>query len=325
MLWNLVARTARAAEGQAWRSTFPSIVADARSRRRRRSAASAGRRRQAEGAACFACAGRADAGQAGEGPAADRGPRRPAWHDPGRGLFAAVFLPAPGPCRRHPLCAGHHRQRLVVGRRRRACGAPCRPGCRRPPSGRWSPATTTPPATMAASGALYVRLRRKRSRMTPFGEKLRALRAERGVSQKEMAQALGVSAAYLSALEHGRRGAPTWTLIQKIIGYFNVIWDDAEELARLAEASHPRVKLDTSGLSPGGDRTCQSAGRKHREAGRSRASPHHRVDPGGTWTAGIGWSRGHELPPAFTSSHKRCPLADSQRAYGEITSRRPGR
>jgi transcriptional regulator with XRE-family HTH domain len=81
-------------------------------------------------------------------------------------------------------------------------------------------------------------------------EKLRELRRRKGVSQKEMASALGVSAAYLSALEHGRRGAPTWTLIQKIIGYFNVIWDDAEELARLAETSHPRVKLDTSGLSP---------------------------------------------------------------------------
>jgi transcriptional regulator with XRE-family HTH domain len=86
--------------------------------------------------------------------------------------------------------------------------------------------------------------------VTPFGEKLRALRSERGVSQKAMAETIGVSAAYLSALEHGRRGAPTWTLILKIIGYFNVIWDDAEELARLAETSHPRVRLDTSGLTP---------------------------------------------------------------------------
>ena len=86
--------------------------------------------------------------------------------------------------------------------------------------------------------------------MTPFGEKLRSLRQERGVSQKDMASAIGVSAAYLSALEHGRRSAPTWTLIQKIIGYFNVIWDDAEELARLAEASHPRVRIDTSVLTP---------------------------------------------------------------------------
>ncbi|HEY4191371.1 MAG TPA: helix-turn-helix transcriptional regulator [Mesorhizobium sp.] len=86
--------------------------------------------------------------------------------------------------------------------------------------------------------------------MTPLGERIRALRRERSVSQKEMAAAVGVSAAYLSALEHGRRGAPTWALTQKIIGYFNIIWDDAEELELLAQASHPRVTLDTSSLSP---------------------------------------------------------------------------
>lgn len=86
--------------------------------------------------------------------------------------------------------------------------------------------------------------------MTPLGQRIRALRQERGVSQKQMAAALGVSAAYLSALEHGRRGNPTWTMIQKIIGYFNIIWDDAEELQRLAQTSQPRVVLDTSGLSP---------------------------------------------------------------------------
>lgn len=86
--------------------------------------------------------------------------------------------------------------------------------------------------------------------MTPFGEKLRKLRRERGVSQKDMAEAIGVSAAYLSALEHGHRGVPNWAMVQKIIGYFNVIWDDAEELQRLAEASHPRAIIDTSGLSP---------------------------------------------------------------------------
>lgn len=86
--------------------------------------------------------------------------------------------------------------------------------------------------------------------MTPLGEKLRALRREKGVSQKQMAAAIGVSPAYLSALEHGRRGVPTWTLVQKMIGYFNIIWDDAEEVQLLAELSQPRVVLDTSGLSP---------------------------------------------------------------------------
>ena len=86
--------------------------------------------------------------------------------------------------------------------------------------------------------------------MTPFGARIRGLRVERGLSQKQMAAALGVSPAYLSALEHGRRGAPNWAFVQKVIGYFNVIWDDAEELEQLAAISDPRVVIDTSGLSP---------------------------------------------------------------------------
>jgi transcriptional regulator with XRE-family HTH domain len=86
--------------------------------------------------------------------------------------------------------------------------------------------------------------------MTPFGQKLRTLRAERKISLQEMAQALYVSSAYLSALEHGKRGRPSWHLLQRIIAYFNIIWDDAEELARLARLSHPKVTIDTSGLDP---------------------------------------------------------------------------
>lgn len=86
--------------------------------------------------------------------------------------------------------------------------------------------------------------------MTPFGRKLRELRAARGVSLKEMAAGLEVSPAYLSALEHGRRGVPTWFLVQRIIVYFNVIWDDAHELERLAQISNPRVTVDTAGMDP---------------------------------------------------------------------------
>ena len=44
--------------------------------------------------------------------------------------------------------------------------------------------------------------------MTPFGRRLRELREERGLSAKDMAAGLGISPAYLSALEHGRRGRP---------------------------------------------------------------------------------------------------------------------
>jgi transcriptional regulator with XRE-family HTH domain len=86
--------------------------------------------------------------------------------------------------------------------------------------------------------------------MTPLGARMRAMREARGVTLKEMAISLRVSSAYLSALEHGRRGKPTWILLQRIIAYFNVIWDEAEELIRLAELSDPKVTIDTGGLPP---------------------------------------------------------------------------
>lgn len=86
--------------------------------------------------------------------------------------------------------------------------------------------------------------------MTPFGARLREIREARGMTLKSMAAAIGVSPAYLSALEHGRRGRPTWDLLQRIIGHLNIIWDEAEELERLADLSHPRIVIDTEGLTP---------------------------------------------------------------------------
>ncbi len=86
--------------------------------------------------------------------------------------------------------------------------------------------------------------------MTPFGEKLRALRAERGLSLKQMAEGLGVSSAYLSAVEHGHRSRPNRRFVHRVCQYLNIIWDDAEELQSLANLSHPRVTVDTAGLSP---------------------------------------------------------------------------
>ena len=86
--------------------------------------------------------------------------------------------------------------------------------------------------------------------MTPFGERVRQLRRQRGVTLRAMAEELHLSAAYLSALEHGRRSRPSTGLVQQICAYFGLIWDDAEDLQRLARLSHPRVVVDTAGLSP---------------------------------------------------------------------------
>ena len=85
--------------------------------------------------------------------------------------------------------------------------------------------------------------------MTPFGEKLVSLRKQRGWTQKKMAEKLGVSAAFLSALENGQRGKPSRRLLHAICQTFGIIWDEADALADLAAASHPVVKLNTRGLS----------------------------------------------------------------------------
>jgi transcriptional regulator with XRE-family HTH domain len=89
--------------------------------------------------------------------------------------------------------------------------------------------------------------------MTPFGARVRALRAQKNISLKQMATDLNLSSAYLSALEHGNRSRPAPGLVMQIAGYLGCIWDEVEALKRLGFLSHPRVYLDTAGLAP--DRT----------------------------------------------------------------------
>lgn len=85
--------------------------------------------------------------------------------------------------------------------------------------------------------------------MTPFGARLRSLRAEIGITQANLADRLQVSAAYLSALEHGRRGAPSTGLVHQICAELGLIWDASDELLQLARLSNPRVTVNTAGLS----------------------------------------------------------------------------
>jgi len=86
--------------------------------------------------------------------------------------------------------------------------------------------------------------------MTPFGARVRQLREKKGIQLQQMAKDLKVSSAYLSALEHGNRGRPGPGLVMQIANYFELIWDDVDELKRLAVLSHPRVPVETGGLMP---------------------------------------------------------------------------
>lgn len=86
--------------------------------------------------------------------------------------------------------------------------------------------------------------------MTPFGERLRELRQQRKLTLAEMAAGLDVTPAYLSALERGHRGRPNRRFVHRVCQYLGIIWDEAEELQRLADLSHPRVVVDTANLDP---------------------------------------------------------------------------
>ncbi len=86
--------------------------------------------------------------------------------------------------------------------------------------------------------------------VTPFGEKLRDLRRVQGMKQSDFAEKMGVSAAYVSALEHGHKGAPSFDFVQKVVQLFGLIWDDAEALYDAAALSKPKISIDTAGLDP---------------------------------------------------------------------------
>ena len=86
--------------------------------------------------------------------------------------------------------------------------------------------------------------------MTPFGKRVRDLRAEKNIQLKKMASDLNVSSAYLSALEHGNRGRPGPGFVMQIANYFGLIWDEVDDLKELAQLSHPRIAINTSGLHP---------------------------------------------------------------------------
>ena len=80
--------------------------------------------------------------------------------------------------------------------------------------------------------------------MTPFGLKMREWRQRKKLTQQHQAEHLSVSKAYISALETGKRGKPSALFVDQICVWLGLIWDEAEELKRLASLSHPKPSID---------------------------------------------------------------------------------
>ena len=68
----------------------------------------------------------------------------------------------------------------------------------------------------------------------PFGETVRSRRLEKRITLREMGRKLGVSAAYVSDIELGRRNAPLGDLLSKIADALGLSRDDLEAKARVA-------------------------------------------------------------------------------------------
>ena len=52
--------------------------------------------------------------------------------------------------------------------------------------------------------------------MTPFGRFIRHVRTEKGLLLKDIADMLGVTSAYLSAVEHGKKGQPSAAMVSQL-------------------------------------------------------------------------------------------------------------
>jgi transcriptional regulator with XRE-family HTH domain len=86
-------------------------------------------------------------------------------------------------------------------------------------------------------------------KLTPFGEAVRILRMRYGLSLKAMAEAMGISSAYLSSIEFGEKRLAQKHIDSALLFLRNYVSDEQLLEVRTA-ASQSKVSIDTSTLSP---------------------------------------------------------------------------
>ena len=78
---------------------------------------------------------------------------------------------------------------------------------------------------------------------TKFGEFMRVLRIKHHEIMGDIADMLGVSLPFLSAVENGKRNVPTdW--VDKIVSHYNLSPEETQELLEAIEQSKTQIKLD---------------------------------------------------------------------------------
>lgn len=81
-----------------------------------------------------------------------------------------------------------------------------------------------------------------------FGECLSRIRRQQRKKLRELSEYLSLSVGYLSEIEHGIKNPPANEVIKKIANYYNLGFQEVEELLALAQKArskpqkHPEVK-----------------------------------------------------------------------------------
>ncbi|MCT1904132.1 helix-turn-helix domain-containing protein [Oceanobacillus sojae] len=84
--------------------------------------------------------------------------------------------------------------------------------------------------------------------LTSFGKFCRKLRIDNGELLKDMANKLGVTSSYLSAVENGKRNVPqSW--VKKISSEYSLDLRQIKELKNATEESQFKSKLDLKDLN----------------------------------------------------------------------------
>lgn len=94
------------------------------------------------------------------------------------------------------------------------------------------------------NGTLFASEERwQKSMITEFGKKLRNIRMNRGILLKDMAEDLGITPSFLSAVEVGKKNVPAkW--VSEISDCYDLTENERKELEKLANDATTNVKID---------------------------------------------------------------------------------
>ena len=83
--------------------------------------------------------------------------------------------------------------------------------------------------------------------LTPFGKTVRKLRIDKGELLKDLAEAIGVSSAFLSSMETGRKPIPV-KVVEHIADHYSLEGKKRDELFKQGSESRVEINIGLDGV-----------------------------------------------------------------------------